>query len=567
MVLVELQLLGRRVRLHWGSVNLHSPKPEDLLPDEPVQPTVEPATDASARSHAPANASPDPFAAPLGEETREERLGRLLRKARALPDVAGVYLMKDAAGSVLYVGKASVLPNRVSSYFIPSADLGFRKQPMLEVVVDFDFIPCEGEWEALLMEARLVKDIHPPFNDRLQDDKTFPYLAVTMRDDFPGVYITRNPSDERFRGARMYGPFVSVGSLRHAMQLLQRVFKYRTCELEILDGDPKNRLFRPCLLAAIHQCTAPCAARITKEEYRGDIDRFLRFLGSKRSAMLRDMRDEMEAASRALEFERAAVLRDQIKAIEKLDERETRAGRDDDGEFDWQPEATGFVQDPAAGARSLARVLGLDTPIRCMEAIDIAHLRGGETVASKVCFIDGKPFKEGYRRYRITTVTNDDYSAMREVVSRRYRDAGDGEELYPDLILIDGGIGQLHAAMDAFAQLRVQPPRVISLAKREELIYTTDASEPIRLGREHLGLKLCQAIRDEAHRFAQHYHHLLREKSLLGETARKVRKKRAIDRLQAERDAEFPRATGDAADGASRGTADEGGFVDESGRG
>lgn len=470
-------------------------------------------------------------------EPRSARLARLAAKARMLPDVPGVYLMKDAAGTVLYVGKASILPNRVASYFIPSADLGPRKQPMLDVVEDFDFIPCEGEWEALLMEARLVKDIHPPFNDRLQDDKTFPYLAVTMRDDFPGVYITRDPSNERFKGARIYGPFVSVGALRHATQLLQRVFKYRTCELEIVDGDPKNRLFRPCLLAAINQCTAPCAARVTQDEYRADIERFVRFLGSKRSAMLREMREEMESASARLEFERAAVLRDQIKAIEKLDERETRG---DDAEFDWQPEATGFVQDPAAGARSLARVLGAEQPIRCMEAIDIAHLRGGETVASKVCFIDGRPFKEGYRRYKITSVTNDDYSAMREVVSRRYREAGDGHELYPDLILIDGGIGQLRAALEAFAQLRVQPPRVISLAKKEELIYTTESDDPIRLGREHLGLRLCQAIRDEAHRFAQHYHHLLREKSLLGETAARVRKRREIKRRDADRDRDSP---------------------------
>ncbi|MFZ9879889.1 MAG: UvrB/UvrC motif-containing protein [Phycisphaerales bacterium] len=499
-----------------------------------------------------------PDAAPGGgeapHETRAERLARLSAKARMLPDVPGVYLMKDTAGTVLYVGKASVLPNRVASYFVPSADLGPRKQPMLDLVADFDFIPCEGEWEALLMEARLVKDIHPPFNDRLQDDKTFPYLAVTMRDDFPGVYITRNPADERFKGARIYGPFVSVGALRHAMQLLQRVFKYRTCELEIVADDPKNARFRPCLLAAIDQCTAPCAARIGKDAYRADIDRFIRFLGSKRSAMLREMRDEMDAASKELAFERAAVLRDQIKAIEKLDERETRAGRsDEEGEFDWQPEATGFVQDPAAGARSLARALGLEQPVRCMEAIDIAHLRGGETVASKVCFIDGRPFKEGYRRYRITSVTNDDYRAMREVVSRRYRDAGEGEELYPDLILIDGGVGQLNAAMEAFAQLRVQPPRVISLAKKEELIYTTESPEPIRLGREHLGLRLCQAIRDEAHRFAQHYHHLLREKSLLGETARMVRRTRAIKKLEAERDAQAPEVRGADEGDASRG--------------
>jgi len=470
-----------------------------------------------------------------------DRLERLLRKARMLPDVPGVYLMKDSAGAVLYVGKASVLPNRVASYFTPSADLGPRKQPMLDVVQDFDFIPCEGEWEALLMEARLVKDIHPPFNDRLQDDKTFPYLAITMRDDFPGVYITRNPGDERFKGARVYGPFVSVGALRHAMQLLQRVFKYRTCELEIVDGDPRNARFRPCLLAAINQCTAPCAARVSKEAYRADIERFVRFLGSRRSAMLREMREEMESASARLDFERAAVLRDQIKAIEKLDERETRG---DEAEFDWQPEATGFVQDPVAGVRSLARVLGAEEPIRCLEAFDIAHLRGGETVASKVCFIDGKPFKEGYRRFRIQSVTNDDFSAMREVISRRYRDAGEGEELYPDLILIDGGVGQLHAALDAFAQLRVQPPRVVSLSKKEELLHLPGVAEPVRLGREHLGLRLCQAIRDEAHRFAQHYHHLLREKSLLGETARKSRKKRAIRKLQGERDANQDGADG-----------------------
>ena len=182
-------------------------------------------------------------------------------------------------------------------------------------------------------------------------------------------------------------------------------------------------------------------------------------------------------------------------------------------------------------------MLGAEEPIRCLEAFDIAHLRGGETVASKVCFIDGKPFKEGYRRYKIQTVTNDDFNAMREVVSRRYRDAGEGEELYPDLILIDGGIGQLNAALDAFTQLRVQPPRVVALSKQEELLHIPGVAEPIRLGREHLGLKLCQAIRDEAHRFAQHYHHILREKRLFGETASKTRKQQAIKKLQDEKDA------------------------------
>jgi excinuclease ABC subunit C len=461
------------------------------------------------------------LASATGDEDRGAdsvpRLARLLRKARELPKVPGVYLMKDGEGRVLYVGKARCLPNRVASYFIPSTQvgnkLGFKKQPMLELVEDFETIPCEGEWEALLLESRLVKDTRPRFNAKLTDDKSFPYLAVTTREEFPGVFVTRNPTDERFRGARIFGPFTSVASLRHAVQLLQQVFQFRTCEMPIASVDPKNRFFRPCLLHAIRQCTAPCANRITPEAYRADIDRFLRFLGGKRSAMLRELTEEMKAAADGLQFERAAALRDQIKAIERLDDRERRSG----AAYDWQPEVTIFSGDPSAGMRSLQRVLGLETEVRCIEAIDIAHLVGGETVGSKVCFIDGRPFKDGYRRFRIASVANDDYMAIREVVSRRYREAGAGHELYPDVILIDGGLGQLHAALEAFDQLDVRPPMVISLAKREELIYVQRASEPIRLGREHLGLKLCQAIRDEAHRFAQHYHHLLRSKRVLEE--------------------------------------------------
>ena len=451
---------------------------------------------------------------PDAASAADERMKRLSAKARGLPRVAGVYLMKDAAGVVLYVGKATVLPNRVSTYFQSSTDLGPRKSPMLRLIEDFDVIECEGEWEALLLEARLVKDIRPRFNERLVDDKTFPYLAITVKDEFPGVFVTRNPGDARFKGARIFGPFTSVNALRHSVQLLQRVFKYRTCELEIRSDDPKNRSFRPCLLHSIGQCTAPCANRISPEDYREDIDRFIRFLGSKRSAMLREMNQEMEEASAARRFERAAVLRDQIRSIERLDERERR--RKDDGQYDWQPEVTSFVHDPGKGIRSLQKTLGMDAPIRCLEAIDIAHLAGGETVGSKVCFIDGRPFKEGYRRFKIRTVDNDDYMAIREVVSRRYREAGDGNELYPDVILIDGGLGQLNAAIEAFEQLEVKPPMVISLAKKEELIFVQQRAEPIRLGRENLGLKICQAIRDEAHRFAQHYHHLLRTKAMLG---------------------------------------------------
>lgn len=450
----------------------------------------------------------------MSDATRSERLRGLAGKARTLPAAPGVYLMKDAGGHVVYVGKAASLRSRVGSYFVPSADLGLKKQGLLDVVADFDVIECEGEWEALLTEARLIKDIRPRFNERLTDDKTFPYLVVTMRDEFPAVYITRTPSDPAYKGARVFGPFTSVYALRESVQLLQRVFKYRTCNLDIASDDPKNRHFRPCLLHSIGQCTAPCANRITKDAYRADIDRLLRFLNSKRSVMLREMRSEMNDAAEKLDYERAAVLRDQIKAIEKLDERERRALG---GEQDWQPEVTVFAGDPRKGLRSLQRALGMESSIRALEAIDIAHLQGGETVGSKVAFIDGRPFKDGYRRYKVRTADNDDYMAIREVVSRRYRDAGRGNELYPDVILIDGGLGQLHAALEAFEQLDVQPPMVISLAKKEELIYVQQRTEPIKLGRENPGLKLCQAIRDEAHRFAQHYHHILRRKQVLEE--------------------------------------------------
>ncbi len=446
-----------------------------------------------------------------------ERLTALGTKARALPRVPGVYLMKDAKGVVIYVGKAANLPDRVGSYFVPSADLGFKKQPMLARVADFDVIECEGEWEALLTENRLIKDLKPRFNVKLTDDKTYPYLVITQREDYPRVFFTRNPTgagDEHLSGllksAKVFGPFTNAGSLREAVQVMQRVFKYRTCSLDIVAGDPKNRHFRPCLLWAIGQCTAPCADKIAPEAYRTDIDRFTHFLGTKRSVMLREMTEQMEGLAKEMRFEQAAAIRDQIRAIQKLDERGSRA----DG---FQPETEIAWIDPRAGCEALQKILNLAEPVRCIEAIDIAHLAGNETVGSKVCFVDGRPFKDEYRRFKITTVDNDDYNAIREVVSRRYRDAGAGQELYPEVILIDGGLGQLHAALEAFDQLDVKPPMVISLAKKEELIYVQRESEPIRLAKSNAALRLCMAIRDEAHRFAQRYHHVLRRKKTTGE--------------------------------------------------
>lgn len=420
--------------------------------------------------------------------------------------------MKDADGTVVYVGKASRLPDRVSSYFVPSADLGFKKEPMLDVVEDFDVIECEGEWEALLMESRLIKDLKPPprYNVRLKDGKSFPYLAITQKEPFPRVYVTRDLSTPEIAGAKLFGPFTNTGALREAVSMLQRVFKFRTCDLEIDPADEKNKFFRPCILHAIGQCTAPCADKIAVEPYRADVERFVRFLGSKRSAMVRELSSEMEAAAKAMQFERAAVLRDQIKTLQKLDQRASI----DDG---YQPETENDWEAGEKGGKSLQKLLGLENPVRCVEGFDIAHLMGGETVGSKVCFIDGRPFKEEYRRFKVKTVSNNDFDAMREVVSRRFRDAGAGNELYPDVILIDGGPGQLSAALDALGQLDRKPPMVVSLAKKEELVYVQGLAEPHKLSRSHAGLRLLQAVRDEAHRFAQAYHHILRRKKTIGE--------------------------------------------------
>jgi len=433
---------------------------------------------------------------------------KLARDARDLPNAPGVYLMRTADDALLYVGKARSLRMRVGSYFLDSADLGPWKKGMLQEIDHVETIDCETEWEALLLESRLIKDHRPKYNTLQLDGKTYPYLAVTTKDDFPGVFVTRTPSDPQFKGAKLFGPFTSTGALHQSMHLLQTVFKFRTCSLDIRDGSASNKYFRPCLLHAINRCSAPCANRISKEAYRDDIHGFLRFLTSKRSIMLKDLQKRMDLASKDKLYELAASIRDQIHALEKLDDRGA-------GDVQWQSEVTVFAQDPRSGIRALQRALGVKSELRFIEAFDIAHLQGGETVGAKVSFMDGRPYKDGYRRYKIRSARNDDYMSMREVISRRYRDAGEGLELYPDLIVIDGGKGQLSAAMDAFRILKKLPPLVISVAKKDERIYMVDKADAIKLGRNNEGLKLVQAIRDEAHRFAQHYHHYLRKKKVI----------------------------------------------------
>ncbi len=445
----------------------------------------------------------------------DDRISKLADKAKALPKAPGVYLMKDDKGRVIYIGKSASLRDRVGSYFQTGVKFEHKKAGLLDNVVDFDFVQTDSEVEALLAENRLIKDIQPRYNARLLDDKTFPYLMITLDEDFPGVFITRQP---RTSGVKLYGPFTSVYQLKEAVTLLQKAFKFRTCHLDIRDGDDSRRFFRPCLLYPIKQCTAPCAAKISREQYREDINRLIRFLDGNKTQVVNQLEKDMIEASKDLNFEKAARLRDEIKALQGLGARAKKGEQ----EF-WQPEA--FVTLPKEGVAKLQEALELPEPPRIIEGIDIAHLQGDEMVGSKVCFIDGQPFKDGYRRYKIKHGQgNNDYLSIQEVVSRRYREAGQSQELYPDVILIDGGLGQLHAAMDVFKTMDVKPPMVISLAKKEELVYAQARSEPIKLSRNNQGLKLLQYIRDEAHRFAQHYHHILRRKSQLEEAVKEGRR-------------------------------------------
>ena len=438
---------------------------------------------------------------------RTSILGDLRTKACELPNEPGVYLFKDANGVVLYIGKAKSLRSRVSSYFQPGAKLLESRGPEIQrmiskLVDDVDVLVCESEVDALLRENRLIKDIQPRFNERQKDDKSFPYLQITTREDFPRVQITRQPKTSNMK---LYGPFVHSSDLRAALPLLQRVFKFRTCNLDIDAGDDGRRHFRPCLLYNIKQCTAPCGDRVSRGDYHNQIARLRSFLESKGSQVRKQLAEQMQEASRALAFERAAELRDELRALENLQKR---------GLVDEHVQPEVFYVDPTEGLRKLGEVLNLPNPPRTIEGIDIAHLQGKEICGALVSFIDGKPFKSGYRRYKIKTVKgNDDFASIREVVWRRYKLAGMNEELFPDVILIDGGRGQLTAAFSAFEGMEFQPPALISLAKKEELICTLDRPQPIKLPRNHPALRLLQSIRDEAHRFVQHYHHILRRKS------------------------------------------------------
>ena len=444
----------------------------------------------------------------MSSASRDKQIENIREQVRGFPTGPGLYLMKGAEDKVLYIGKAKNLRSRVASYFQPGANLAESRGPwiveMIGKVETVDCIETASEVDAILQEARLIKDIRPAYNTNLVDDKTFPYLEIITRTDFPAVYITRKPKSKR---SRLFGPFTSAKDLRAVIVILQKIFRFRTCKLDIKESDEKRKFFRPCLLYSIKQCVGPCAARIEKAEYKKIIKDLIKFLQSKRSTILRQLKKEMAEASAGRDYETAAMYRDRIRLIERLDHRGSV-------EENVQPEV--FAGDPTEAMDKLRDIFKAEQPIRIIEGFDIAHISGSETVGSMVQFIDGRPFKNGYRRFKIKTVTGvDDYACIKEVVTRRYKRAMAGEELWPDLVLIDGGPGQLNAAQEALKKMNAPLSHLASIAKKEEIIYVHGSSKPLKLGSNSAVKKLLQYVRDEAHRFAQHYHHILRKKKTL----------------------------------------------------
>ena len=554
------------------------------------------------------------------------RMASFATRLSAVPLKPGVYIHRDSDGKVIYVGKSSALKNRLRSYFGATKGLDAKTTELVNRIHDFEYIVTDSEQEALLLENSLIKKHRPKYNVRLKDDKTYPYIKVDLSEEFPRVYVTRRTIKDN---ARYFGPFASAGSVRKTLDLLKRLFPYRSCTKAITGNDE-----RPCLEYHIKRCVAPCTGYSSKEEYSKVIDQVLMFLEGNTKEVVKELKHAMLEASSQLEFERAGALRDRLKAIEKVYEGQKVVGlgkenldvvgiayggeeawveiffirngnltgrdnftmsgtRDESGReilarFIEQfyasssyvprkilvPEPTGRKQAlitwletmrngpvditiPQRGAKrrliemisenaeqgleqlklkwisdstrmetamsELQEELNLPELPRRIECYDISHIQGTNTVASMSVFNNGQPFSSDYRRFKIKTHDgNDDFASMREVLSRRFkrlknaREGGSENASFastPNLVLIDGGKGQLSSAVEAMLHLGLQDIQIASIAKREEEIFLPDSAEPVIMPRNSQGLFLLQRARDEAHRFAITFHRNLRGKS------------------------------------------------------
>ena len=531
-------------------------------------------------------------------------------KLKSIPAGPGVYLYKDDTGQTIYVGKAKSLRNRVRTYFQLSADFDARKDQMMDGIEDVEFIVTDTEGEALALENNLIKQCKPKYNILLRDDKTYPYIKLTINEPCPRAVITRRVRKD---GAAYFGPFFPAGLARKTLKLIERYFLIRNCNIQI-DG----RRPRPCLQYYIHRCLGPCVEGLTTfEHYQEAVKDVKLFLEGRNNDLIKRLHVKMEEASAAQQYELAAHYRDAIDTMETLAERQKMAvmGYDDidifgfhqeehmiavsifhmrggrvvdkrelfwedqfnfdSGEFfqsvlkqyyvdapfipveihvpvdfedrdvleQWLSERRGrkveirtpqrgakrelmelvhrnarlsFLQrfraampSPAAISKEIEEALDLEKPPRRIECFDISNLQGSDVVASMVVWEDARMKKSDYRRFIIRSLSGqpDDFQSMREVVTRRYKRVQEEGLQMPDLVLIDGGIGQLHAAQSALDELNIVDQPLSSIAKKEEIIYIAGREdEPIMLERRSPVLRMIQQIRDESHRFAITFH-------------------------------------------------------------
>lgn len=536
----------------------------------------------------------------------------VLEKIKQLTTEPGVYLWKDEKGRILYVGKAVNLRNRVKSYVRKDSNRAVKVAAMMSHAVDLETIVVANEPEALILENTLIKKHHPRYNIMLRDDKTYPYIKVTVQEEYPRVFMTRRVQRD---GARYFGPFADAGAVHRVLKLVQVALHLRTCR--------SMKVARPCLQYHLGHCDAPCMNYISKDDYRRQAELAVDALEGRNRRLVNDLRNKMEEAAAGLAFEKAAMYRDQLEALAAVKEQQdivtTGAGDSDiigfaveagqtcvqiymirggklmgreifhieNGDDETSSSLTAAVldqyyvngvfvpkeiivaaverkeeyerrlsaqkgrnvslivprrgmkkrllemaetnarvlleqrrlqwqhdKDKTSGAvEALARVLDLPCLPERMECFDISHTQGIETVASMVVFEHGRPAKSEYRRFKLKTVQGkpDDFASMAEIMERRYSEKDWPE---PDLIIIDGGKGQLHAALPVIRQAGTEAT-VISLAKRIEEIFVEGRSESVILSHHTPELQLLQAIRDEAHRFAITYHRKLRGKRSL----------------------------------------------------
>ncbi len=410
------------------------------------------------------------------------------------PNLPGVYIFKDAKGIPIYVGKAKSLKNRVSSYFktpldSPKTELLVKNQKSLEYIV------TQNELEALLLENKLIKKFKPKYNILLKDDKNYPYIKLTINEDYPRLLSVRKKESD---GALYFGPY-DGRSVKETIKLVNRLFSLRTCK----DGALRKRS-QPCLKYHIRRCFAPCVGAISKKEYRVLSDAAASLLSGDLEGTLFSLKKEMEGLSKDKKFEQAAKIRDQIRGLEKIEGKKPS----------WVPKRRAISFKNVL--EDLKKALGLYSTPNRIEAFDISNISGTNSVASMVVFSFGEPLKSDYRKFIIRKVEGiNDPESIREAVYRRYSKTLRNKLPKPDLILVDGGITQVNSAYKAITEAGVLVP-LIGLAKKEEAIFFPKKKKPLVLDRNSEALMLLQKIRDEAHRFAVSFHKKRRSKAFLG---------------------------------------------------